>query len=103
MLQSRGTVSIVNSGTLESERADTIKLHPSFGTVTINNSGNITSSKDRTINFGQQANAGTIINSGTISGRANTLYIYSSGTDYSAGTITTVSYTHLTLPTKASV
>ena len=60
----------------------------SFGTVTINNSGNITSSKDRTINFGQQANAGTIINSGTISGRANTLYIYSSGTDYSAGTIT---------------
>ena len=27
----------VNSGTLESERADTIKLHPSFGTVTINN------------------------------------------------------------------
>ncbi len=88
LLQSRGTVSIVNSGTLESERADTIKLHPSFGTVTINNSGNITSSKDRTINFGQQANAGTIINSGTISGRANTLYIYSSGTDYSAGTIT---------------
>ncbi len=88
LLQSRGTVSIVNSGTLESERADTIKLHPSFGTVTINNSGNITSSKDRTINFGQQANAGEIINSGTISGRANTLYIYSSGTDYSAGTIT---------------
>ena len=88
LLQSRGTVSIVNSGTLESERADTIKLHPSFGTVTINNSGNITSSKDRTINFGQHANAGTIINSGTISGRANTLYIYSSGTDYSAGTIT---------------
>ena len=86
--QSRGTVSIVNSGTLESERADTIKLHPSFGTVTINNSGSITSSKDRTINFGQHANAGTIINSGTISGRANTLYIYSSGTDYSAGTIT---------------
>ncbi len=88
LLQSRGTVSIVNSGTLESERADTIKLHPSFGTVTINNSGNITSSKDRTINFGQQANAGEIINSGTISGRANTLYIYSSGTDNSAGTIT---------------
>ena len=86
--QSRGTVSIVNSGTLESERADTIKLHPSFGTVTINNSGSITSSKDRTINFGQHANAGTITNSGTISGRANTLYIYSSGTDYSAGTIT---------------
>ncbi len=86
--QSRGTVSIVNSGTLESERADTIKLHPSFGTVTINNSGSITSSKDRTINFGQHANAGTIINSGTISGRANTLYIYSSGTDNSAGTIT---------------
>ena len=86
--QSRGTVSIVNSGTIESERADTIKLHPSFGTVTINNSGSITSSKDRTINFGQQANAGTITNSGTISGRANTLYIYSSGTDYSAGTIT---------------
>ena len=86
--QSRGTVSIVNSGTIESERADTIKLHPSFGTVTINNSGSITSSKDRTINFGQHANAGTIINSGTISGRANTLYIYSSGTDYSAGTIT---------------
>ena len=86
--QSSGTVSIVNSGTLESERADTIKLHPSTGTVTINNSGSITSSKDRTINFGQQANAGTIINSGTISGRANTLYIYSSGTDYSAGTIT---------------
>ncbi|MDA9682765.1 autotransporter domain-containing protein [Candidatus Pelagibacter sp.] len=88
LLQSRGTVSIVNSGTFESERADTIKLHPSFGTVTINNSGSITSSKDRTINFGQHANAGTIINSGTISGRANTLYIYSSGTDYSAGTIT---------------
>ncbi len=88
LLQSRGTVSIVNSGTLESERADTIKLHPSFGTVTINNSGNITSSKDRTINFGQHANAGTITNSGTISGRANTLYIYSSGTDNSAGTIT---------------
>ncbi len=86
--QSRGTVSIVNSGTIESERADTIKLHPSFGTVTINNSGSITSSKDRTINFGQHANAGTIINSGTISGRANTLYIYSSGTDNSAGTIT---------------
>ena len=41
--QSRGTVSIVNSGTLESERADTIKLHPSFGSVTINNSGSITS------------------------------------------------------------
>ena len=74
--QSSGTVSIVNSGTLESERADTIKLHPSTGTVTINNSGSITSSKDRTINFGQQANAGTITNSGTISGRANTLYIY---------------------------
>ena len=88
LLQSRGTVSIVNSGTLESERADTIKLHPSYGTVTINNSGSITSSKDRTINFGQHANAGTITNSGTISGRANTLYIYSSGTDYSAGTIT---------------
>ena len=88
LLQSRGTVSIVNSGTFESERADTIKLHPSFGTVTINNSGSITSSKDRTINFGQHANAGTIINSGTISGRANTLYIYSSGTDHSAGTIT---------------
>ncbi len=86
--QSRGTVSIVNSGTIESERADTIKLHPSFGTVTINNSGSITSSKDRTINFGQHANAGTITNSGTISGRANTLYIYSSGTDNSAGTIT---------------
>ncbi len=86
--QSSGTVSIVNSGTLESERADTIKLHPSTGTVTINNSGSITSSKDRTINFGQHANAGTITNSGTISGRANTLYIYSSGTDYSAGTIT---------------
>ncbi len=86
--QSSGTVSIVNSGTLESERADTIKLHPSTGTVTINNSGSITSSKDRTINFGQHANAGTIINSGTISGRANTLYIYSSGTDNSAGTIT---------------
>ena len=88
LLQSRGTVSIINSGTLESERADTIKLHPSYGTVTINNSGSITSSKDRTINFGQHANAGTITNSGTISGRANTLYIYSSGTDYSAGTIT---------------
>ena len=88
LLQSSGTVSIVNSGTLESERADTIKLHPSTGTVTINNSGSITSSKDRTINFGQHANAGTIINSGTISGRANTLYIYSSGTDHSAGTIT---------------
>ncbi len=88
LLQSSGTVSIVNSGTLESERADTIKLHPSTGTVTINNSGSITSSKDRTINFGQQANAGTIINSGTISGRANTLYIYSSGTNNSAGTIT---------------
>ncbi len=88
LLQSKGTVSITNSGTLESERADTIKLHPSTGTVTINNSGIITSSKDRTINFGQQANAGTITNSGTISGRANTLYIYSSGTDYSAGTIT---------------
>ncbi len=86
--QSSGTVSIVNSGTLESERADTIKLHPSTGTVTINNSGSITSSKDRTINFGQHANSGTIINSGTISGRANTLYIYSSGTDNSAGTIT---------------
>ncbi len=86
--QSSGTVSIVNSGTLESERADTIKLHPSTGTVTINNSGSITSSKDRTINFGQHANAGTITNSGTISGRANTLYIYSSGTDNSAGTIT---------------
>ena len=55
--QSSGTVSIVNSGTLESERADTIKLHPSTGTVTINNSGSITSSKDRTINFGQHANA----------------------------------------------
>ncbi len=88
LLQSSGTVSIVNSGTLESERADTIKLHPSTGTVTINNSGSITSSKDRTINFGQHANAGTITNSGTISGRANTLYIYSSGTDHSAGTIT---------------
>ena len=88
LLQSKGTVSITNSGTLESERADTIKLHPSTGTVTINNSGSITSSKDRTINFGQQSNSGTIINSGTISGRANTLYIYSSGTDYSAGTIT---------------
>ena len=88
LLQSSGTVSIENSGTLESERADTIKLHPSTGTVTINNSGSITSSKDRTINFGQHANAGTIINSGTISGRANILYIYSSGTDNSAGTIT---------------
>ena len=86
--QSSGNISIVNSGTLESERADTIKLHPSTGTVTIDNSGSITSSKDRTINFGQHANAGTIINSGTISGRANILYIYSSGTDNSAGTIT---------------
>lgn len=86
--QSRGTVSITNSGTLESERADTVKLHISFGTATINNTGSITSSKARTINFGQHANPGTIINSGTISGSADTLYIYSAGTDTSAGTIT---------------